>query len=200
MSKSRGSSDLFVFFFGSSVGLQSQSRALCGRGRPPSVVRPRTLHVTPRLGTSCPRQKESERKMWDVTSTHSTRSPNSNLPPCFKVFFHFCLYMFFSLFRFYDPMVFVLSFVYFLIFTLVSSTLFFLFFQFFLSNFSFCHCFQFIFHVFLFSSCFSCFCPHQAFFSGGAGCASGRCALGGVCSGWVCLPPKMPRFASCSAI
>ena len=49
MSKSRGFSDLFGFLC-SSVGLLLQSRVLCGRGRPPSVVRPRTSHVTPRLG------------------------------------------------------------------------------------------------------------------------------------------------------
>ena len=61
LSKSRGSSDLFGFFC-SSVGLQLQSRVLCGGGRPPSVAQPRTLHVTPRLETSYPRQKDEARE------------------------------------------------------------------------------------------------------------------------------------------
>ena len=49
-----------VGFFCSSVGLLLQSRVLCGRGRPASVVRPRTLHVTPRLGISYSRKREKE--------------------------------------------------------------------------------------------------------------------------------------------
>ena len=61
MSKSRGSSDLWVFS-APQLDCCLQSRVLCGRGRPPSVVRPRTLHVTSRLGTSYPRQKEKERE------------------------------------------------------------------------------------------------------------------------------------------
>ena len=60
VSKSRGSSDLFGFFR-ASVGLQLQSRVCVGEASP-SVVRPRTFHVTPRLGTSYPRQKEREKE------------------------------------------------------------------------------------------------------------------------------------------
>ena len=38
------------------------ARVLCGGGRLPSVVRPRTLHVTPRLGISYSRQRERKRR------------------------------------------------------------------------------------------------------------------------------------------
>ena len=49
----------FLFFRRTAVTVSR----LCGGGRPPSVVRPRTLHVTPRLGHARKkREREGRRK------------------------------------------------------------------------------------------------------------------------------------------
>ena len=65
--QSHGVSATCGVFFCSSVWTAVCSLVSCGGGQPPSFVRPRTLHLTSRLGTSYPRfscagkRKENER-------------------------------------------------------------------------------------------------------------------------------------------
>ena len=76
-----------VGFFCSSVGLLFAVPCLVWGGRPPSVVRPRTLHVTSRLGTSYPlrkRTEERERRERGPPCVHSKRLRVyvQNVPVC----------------------------------------------------------------------------------------------------------------------